>query len=215
MALLSTSIENGMIKIKHKTKNFEPISFPQNINDGEVLKVKIWNDSCTALHFDSTLDNWMSKTLNINCKLVYMPDTTFRPIDKNYRKENDIVSFADSFPFLIIGQSSLNDLNQRLKTHVPINRFRPNFVFSGGKPFDEDNLNKIKIGEVVFLVVKPCARYVITTTDQDTSIRNKEPLLTLNSYRKANNKVMFGQNLIHQNLGKVSVGDEIIVLERK
>ncbi|MCH7828033.1 MAG: MOSC domain-containing protein [Bacteroidetes bacterium] len=116
---------------------------------------------------------------------------------------------------MIIGQSSLDDLNQRLKTSVPINRFRPNFVFSGGKPFEEDQLNKIKIGDVVFLVVKPCARCVITTTEQETSARNKEPLLTLSSYRKVNNKVMFEQNLIHQNLGKVSVSDEIIVLERK
>ena len=215
MALLSTSIKDGMIQIKHKTKNIEPISFPQEIHDGEAVNVKIWNDNCTVLHYESTLDNWLSKTLNINCKLVYMPDTTFRLIDKYYGCENDVVSFADGFPFLIIGQSSLDDLNQRLKTSVPINRFRPNFVFSGGKPFEEDQLNKIKIGDVVFLVVKPCARCVITTTEQETSARNKEPLLTLSSYRKVNNKVMFEQNLIHQNLGKVSVSDEIIVLERK
>ena len=129
MALLSTSIKNGLIQIKHKTKIFESISFPQKINKGKIVKIKIWNDSCTALHYDETLDNWLSKILNINCKLVFMPDTTYRPVDKNYGNENDIVSFADGFPFLMIGQASLDDLNRRLKTPVPINRFRPNFVF--------------------------------------------------------------------------------------
>lgn len=215
MALLSTSIKDGMIQIKHKTKNIESISFPHKIDNGKELKIKIWNDSCTALHYDNALDNWLGKTLNINCKLVFMPDTTYRPVDKNYGNKNDVVSFADGFPFMVIGQSSLNDLNKRLKTPLPINRFRPNFVFTGGEPFEEDHLKKIKIGDVMFSFVKPCARCVITTTDQETSERNKEPLLTLSSYRKVNNKIMFGQNLIHQNLGKVTVGDEVIVLEKK
>ncbi len=215
MSLLSTSIKKGLIQIKHKTKNFGQITFPTEINEGESLKVRIWKDTCAAIHYNADSDNWLSDILKIKCRLVYMPDTTKRTVDKSFAFNNELVSFADGFPFLIIGQSSLNDLNRKLKTPVPINRFRPNFVFSGGVPFEEDNLKKIKIGDVMFSVVKPCARCVITTTDQDTSVRNKEPLLTLNGYRRVNNKVLFGQNLIHHNLGLISVGDEIIISERK
>ncbi len=65
-----------------------------------------------------------------------------------------------------------------------MNRFRTNFVFTGGKPFEEDDWKKFKIGEIKFRTVKPCARCVITTTDQETAERVHEPLLTLSKYRK-------------------------------
>jgi hypothetical protein len=90
-----------------------------------------------------------------------------------------------------------------------MNRFRTNFVFTGGKPFNEDTWKKFKIGDVIFEAVKPCARCVITTTDQDTAERFKEPLLTLSKFRNFNNKVLFGMNLICHSIGSVSVGDKI------
>lgn len=215
MALIHTSIINDIIHLKHKIKNIDPISIPTSLTSGKELNVKIWDDNCLALHYNSDVDKWLSEVFNKNCKLVYMPDSTQRFVDKTYAKNKEIVSFADGFSFLIIGQSSLDDLNNRLEKPIPINRFRPNFVFTGGTPFEEDKLKKIKIGEIIFDVVKPCARCVITTTDQETAERNNEPLLTLSSYRKVNNKVLFGQNLIQHNLGAISVGNEIIILEKK
>jgi uncharacterized protein YcbX len=110
---------------------------------------------------------------------------------------------------LIIGQSSLEDLNTRLTTSLPINRFRPNFVFCGGKPYEEDNWKDFVIGSVKFKAVKPCARCVITTTNQDSADRSNEPLKTLSEYRKINRKVMFGMNVICRNTGNISVGDKI------
>ena len=215
MALTSTSIENNTIILKHKTKKIKPITIPAKINIGKKITIQIWKDFCHALHYNTNVDKWLCDIFKIKCKLVYMPDATQRYVDKSYAHNNEVVSFADGYPFLIIGQSSLDDLNNRLDIPLPINRFRPNFVFTGGNPFEEDKLKKIKIGEITFFVVKPCARCVITTTDQENTKRNNEPLLTLSSYRKENNKVMFGQNLIQQNLGTISVGNEIIILERK
>ncbi|PIW69730.1 MAG: MOSC domain-containing protein [Ignavibacteriales bacterium CG12_big_fil_rev_8_21_14_0_65_30_8] len=215
MALIKTSIINNTIQLKHKIKNIDQISIPTSFTSGKELNVKIWDDNCLALHYNSDIDKWLSKVFNKNCKLVYMPDSTQRFVDNTYAKNKEIVSFADGFSFLIIGQSSLDDLNNKLDKPIPINRFRPNFVFTGGTPFEEDKLKKIKIGKIIFDVVKPCERCVIPTTDQDTGKRNKEPLLTLSGYRKINNKVMFGQNLIQHNLGEISVGDEIAILERK
>ena len=110
---------------------------------------------------------------------------------------------------MIIGQSSLDDLNSRMDIPLPMNRFRTNFVFTDGRPFEEDGWKKFKIGNVVFKAVKPCARCVITTTDQDTAERFKEPLLTLSKFRNFNNKVMFGMNLVCESIGQVTVGDKI------
>lgn len=214
MALIQPSIINDTFLLKHKTKNINQISIPAFLSEGKELSVKIWNDYCSAFHYNSDVDQWFSEVLNTKCKLVYMPDDSNRYIDKTYAKNNEIVSFADGFPFLIIGQSSLDDLNSRLKTPIPITRFRPNFVFTGGEPFEEDYLKKIKIGDVSFSVVKPCARCVITTTNQETSERSKEPLLTLSGYRRVNNKVLFGQNLIHHNLGKIKLGNKITILKK-
>ena len=138
MALISISINDGFIQLKHKTKDIEPIFFPQEVNEGKEIKVQIWKDNCTALHYNNTLDKWLSNVLKINCKLIFMPDLTKREVDKSYAFNNELVSFADGFPFSLIGQSSLDDLNGRLKKHVPITRFRPNFVFAGGEPFEEE-----------------------------------------------------------------------------
>jgi hypothetical protein len=113
---------------------------------------------------------------------------------------------------MIIGQASLDDLNSRMDTPLPMNRFRTNFVFTGGQPFEEDHWKKFNIGEVVFEAVKPCARCVITTTNQETAERLPEPLLTLSKFRKVENKVMFGMNLISHSTGKIDVGQKIELL---
>jgi uncharacterized protein len=130
-------------------------------------------------------------------------------LKRNMLSEDKIVSFADAYPFLIIGQSSLDDLNSRMDVKLPMNRFRTNFVFTGGKPFDEDNWKDFMIGNVKFRAVKPCARCVITTTNQETAERSSEPLRTLSTFRKSGNKVLFGMNLVADTIGVVNVGDEI------
>jgi uncharacterized protein YcbX len=137
-----------------------------------------------------------------------MPDTTKRKVNSKYI-DNQIVSFADGYPFLIIGEESLVDLNNRLKDPLPVNRFRPNLVFSGGEPFDEDGWMRFKIGGVEFRSIKPCSRCVVTTVDQNTSNKSKEPLKTLSQYREVNGKVMFGMNLVCEVTGKLKMGDQI------
>ena len=109
----------------------------------------------------------------------------------------------------MIGQSSLDELNQRLEEPVAMDRFRPNLVFSGGQAFEEDQFTRIKVGEVDFQVVKPCARCVLITVNQQTGEKGKEPLATLATYRTVNNKVYFGQNAVALAPGMVRVGDLI------
>jgi len=208
MTLINVSVENNGLQLKHKSKTIEPLVVPFEFKHKEKSDVVIWEDVVIGEFYNHEIDEWFSDILGIKCRLVKMPESTKRIVDTTYAK-NKIVSFADGYPFLIIGQASLDDLNSRLEKPLPMNRFRTNFVFTGGKPFEEDNWKKFKIGNVIFQAVKPCARCVITTTNQDTAERLYEPLLTLSKYRKTNNKVNFGMNLICESTGEVMIGDKI------
>jgi len=153
--------------------------------------------------------------LQIKCRLVYMPVSTFRQVDERYAEPGQITSFSDAYPFLMIGQASLDELNSRLEEAVPMDRFRPNIVFTGGEAFQEDQMQHFRINNINFYGVKPCARCQVITIDQENGITGKEPLKTLSDYRKKNNKVYFGQNLVHRGEGNISVGDEISINELK
>jgi len=208
MALLKLSFDKNGFKVLN-TKDGSYIILPFKSDSKEIISVTIWDDFCNAVRVNQELDNWFSTVINKKCSLVYMPDDEKRIVEKKYINEDHIVSFADAYPFLIIGQSSLDDLNSRLETPLPMNRFRPNFVFAGGKPYEEDNWKDFKIGNVKFKAVKPCARCLITTTNQETAERTNEPLKTLSEYRKVDNKVLFGMNVICKSFGKISVSDKI------
>jgi uncharacterized protein len=127
-----------------------------------------------------------------------MPVSEKRMADPGYAPNNEVVSFTDGYPCLIIGQSSLDGLNEKLENPKKMARFRPNFVFAGGTPHIEDRFNTFYIGETLFSVVKPCARSVLITIDQQTGEKVQEPLRTLAGYRSINKKILFGQNLLHQ-----------------
>jgi hypothetical protein len=211
MTQLHVSIENDGLKITHKI-NHDSISLPLHIpplDNRGAATVTIWDDTCTAEYVNKKADEWFSAMLGINCRLVHMPDDCRRTVDQRYGPEDAITSFSDAYPFMIIGQASLDDLNSRLRDSLPMDRFRPNMVFTGGQPFDEDMMAQFTIGDINFYGVKLCARCLITTINQDSGEKGKEPLKTLASYRAKNNKIYFGQNLIHKGGGIVSIGNQL------
>jgi len=211
MALIKVSVEKNGLMLSHKTKTIEALFVSFDFEHTKTDNVVIWDDTVIGEFYNNQIDQWISDIIGIKCHLVKMPESTKRVVDETYAK-NKIVSFADGYPFMIIGQASLDDLNSRMEIPLPMNRFRTNFVFTGGKPFDEDIWKNFKIGNVNFKAVKPCARCVITTTDQDSAERFKEPLLTLSKFRNFNNKVMFGMNLVCESTGIVNVGDGIVLM---
>ena len=212
MALLTPMIDvtNGALCIKAPGMPLLRLSlYPQGVADTPVV---VWDDMVMALSIQHA-GQWFRDFLGVSCKLVYMPDTSFRVVDQAFARLTDRVGFADGFPFLLISEASLEDLNARLDAPLPMNRFRPNLVAQGTHAFAEDTWRSIRVGTVSFEVVKPCARCVMTTVNQQTAQTAKEPLKTLATYRKRNNDVMFGQNLIHNEQGVIRVGDAITVLE--
>jgi uncharacterized protein YcbX len=218
-----TSANEGEMKIP-----FEP-------DKGDRRPVTIWQSECDGLIYDGPVSEWFSDVLGTNCSLVYMPDSSRRSINKRFDRGEDIVSFADGYPLMLLGEASVQDLNSRIEQSnagrlpavrpLPMNRFRPNLVVSGSEAFAEDGWAGIKIGDVTFRATKPCERCVVTTVDQSKGeFDGKEPLRTLATFRQAKdvmpdryaalgvgpNAVLFGQNLIAERSGgSIRVGDAI------
>lgn len=213
MALLQVELNSQGLKVYHKKNNESQICIPLRPEIKEEIIVEIFEDSCKAVFVSKIADEWFSQMLSVKCRLVYMPDDSERPVDEKYSCNGEITSFSDGFPYLIIGQSSLDDLNDRLIKPLPVNRFRPNIVFTGGKPYEEDEMKHFRINNINFYGVKLCSRCVITTINQSVASKSQEPLKTLATYRQKDNKIYFGQNVLVNGSGKVNVGDQIEIIE--
>lgn len=215
MALLYVELTAKGLLVMHRQQPEEFIAVPFLFDANEEAICSIWDDECLAEFVDTEIDKWFSRMLKVKCRLVYMPANTKRIVDQRYAGPRQITSFADAYPFLLIGEASLQDLNKRLKEPVLMDRFRPNIVFSGGEAFQEDQMAHFITGGLHFYGVKPCARCPVITIDQESGVSGKEPLKTLSTYRKKNNKVYFGQNLVHDGEGIIGIGDELMIKELK
>ena len=179
---------------------------------GKMVKATVWDDACNAYDCGQQATEWFSHFLNISARLVYFPHDEVRQVDLEYANQGEITAFSDGFPYLLIGQASLDDLNSRLTTPVDMKRFRPNLVVKGTEAFAEDNWKAIRIGDITFNLVKPCSRCVIPSINPDTAEKSAEVVKTLSAYRMQSNKIYFGQNLIAEGLGKLETGMEVEIL---
>ena len=208
MALFKVNLEDSHLSVTH---NRNTLRFPIQPPEGSLFNTGIWDDTVEVQKMDQETSNWFSEQLGITCTLVSFPEKNARPVEPKSGRYQEHVSLADAYPFLIVGEASLADLNNRLKEPLPMNRFRPNFVFSGGLAFEEDEWKNFRIGNNRFVGAKTCARCAITTVNQDTAKMGIEPLATLAHYRRRDNKVHFGQNVIAIDHGEIFEGDEIIL----
>jgi uncharacterized protein YcbX len=178
-------------------------------------EVNIWRDSLQVPDAGDEAAQWLSQFLGCACRLVHVSQSRARQVDTAYAEVGDKVAFADGFPLLLIGQTSLDDLSARVGRSLPMLGFRPNLVVSGSAPYAEDSWKRIRIGELEFRVVKGCSRCVMTTLDPQTGERSAdcEPLTTLKTYRESEGEVYFGQNLIACGVGSLALGMLLQVLE--
>jgi uncharacterized protein YcbX len=211
LALVSPTLFGDLLEIA--APGMESLTVA-NAVEGERTEVTIWDDRCAAIDQGAHAAEWLSTFLDVPCRLVRIADDETRRVDPTYASPNDQVGFADGFSFLLTSNVSLDDLNRRLPSPLPMNRFRPNIVIDGTTAFEEDGWKRIRINGIEFAVVKPCARCVTTTVDQETAERSREPLRTLATFRHvAGRGVMFGQNLIHARTGVIHRGADVDVLE--
>ncbi|MFC4054852.1 MOSC domain-containing protein [Actinomadura syzygii] len=210
MALLRPSFDGEILTVNGRDAK---TLAHKAVDDGEVLDVLVHRTECRGVDQGDEAAAWFSSFLDRECRLVRF--TGHRPTSRG----GGVVKFADSHPLLVISAESLADLNERLAGRVdeplPMNRFRPSLVIEGLGPYAEDDVRLLRVGATVIEVVKACARCVITTTDQDTAERGREPLRTLASYRTRDRGIRFGVNAVPRTLGPLAVGDPVEVLEAR
>jgi len=210
MALFSLKLLKDQLVVNYDENEIEKLHIPlYSQSDFEKrVRVEIWGSSVNALLCGENYDMWFSHILGTQCHLVYMDECAYRKVDSGEGIGNQ-VSFADSYPLLLTGEASLQNLNTRLEITCPMNRFRANLIFSGGKPFDEDSWEEFEINGIEFSMGKRSARCVVTTIDQKTGKRGKEPLNTLAKFRRDGGEVYFGQYCFSRGYGSIRVGDSI------
>ncbi len=175
------------------------------------LEVTVWDDKIQAIDAGHEAAEWFTRLLDRPARLAYMDGDARRPLADIYNSGSDEVSFADAAPILLTSEASLSDLNLRLPDPIPMDRFRANLVVDGLAAWEEDRWKEVTVGDVAFRVTHGCARCVATTVDQDTGKKSPdgEPLKTLATFRRREDGVYFGLNLVPMHPGQVHVGDAV------
>ena len=219
MTLLKVELLRDGLKIESLENSESNFRIHFDAEEDDLERVTIWNATVEAKRVGKEADNWFSEMIGGYCKLVFMPESSMRPVDttSGYAPKEKFTSFADAYPFLMLGEASMDDLNSRMKVPQSINRFRPNIVFSGGDPYQEDTMEDFTIGDIQFTGLENCARCPIPTIDPETGVFNtdKEPIRTLSKFRLRNKNIEFGRNVVHKGTGIIAVDDEIVLTEKK
>ncbi len=212
MARIATRLNGELLSLS--LPGLPPLTVPP-CEDGPPREVTVWDDRVVARDCGEDAAEWLSEALGTDCRLVYFPAQGERQVDTQYARPGELTAFSDGFPLLLITQASLDDLNSRLAEPVEMRRFRPNLVIAGSEPYAEDQWRRLRIGDLTLRLVKPCSRCVIPTIDPATGQRHPEvePLRTLGEYRRRDNAVYFGQNVIAEGEGELAVGMPVEVLE--
>lgn len=193
------------------------IPAPAEAYGAEMVWVSVWQSKVRAAAAGPAADAWFSAYLGRPVRLVHLDDPARRQVDPEFGAPEDRVSFADGYPLLLTAEGSLDALGQWLiedgQPAVPMTRFRPSVVVAGSAPWAEDGWRRIQLGAVPFRVAKPCGRCVVTTIDQQTAERGKQPLAMLGRRRRFGQRLVFGQNLIPDATGTIRIGDPVRVLD--
>jgi uncharacterized protein YcbX len=206
MALFSQKIENDQLYITFGESTF---NFPLSSGTDERVDAKVWDDTAVTKIVSKEASQWFSDQINHSFRLVRMADENARIHYSKTIMSDLSVSLADGYPYLLIGEESLRNLNIKMSSPVKMSRFRPNIVVTTSAAHEEDTWGQLSIGTALFRNIKPCGRCNVITIDQENANIHPETLQVLTTYRKSNNNILFGTNMTCIKEGHLSVGDPI------
>lgn len=199
-----------------RAEGFEPVAVAVD-TEGPRRDVQMFGDPYRAIDQGEQAAEWLSEVLGAPSRLVRVPPEHTRVTDGLTPGTS---GFADSSAIHLLSVASLTGLNARIlgtgSAAVPMARFRANIVVEGWDlPHVEDGLRRVRIGDVELGYTKPAIRCVVTTVDQVSGVKEgPEPLRSLAGYRRTTQGgVAFGVKFAVTRVGKLSVGDELSVLE--
>ncbi len=209
MATITVAIEGRMLRLDAPGR--APLEVAVD-HAGASGPVTVWSSECLGVDAGDEAAAWLTSVLGEPLRLVRQDPARERLANHQYAgPDPHPVSFADAYPILMISRESLVELNRRLPAPIPMARFRPNVVIEGVAAYAEDAMTRFRARPVVLRGIKRCDRCPITTTDQETGVRDprQEPLRTLATYRHdyVLKGVVFGQNCVIE----AGVGDRLTV----
>jgi uncharacterized protein YcbX len=211
MCSLKTELDEKSLRIS--APGIKAIELTLGASDqNKCLDVTVWGDRVSAQDCGDEAAEFLSDFLGRDCRLVHMPGKTTRLVDPEYADSSNTVGFADGFPILVVGRSSLELLNTKLDYPIGIERFRPNIVIDGAVAHAEDQWRQIRIGEMLISLPKLCSRCVIPSIDPSTGKKDPQIIQTLAAYRRQGKDINFGVNALHHGSGKITVGDNVEII---
>ncbi len=210
MSLISIDFDSGGLSVNLEGSS---ILIPYKVAGSGRVEAEVWGTWIDCLLVGEKWDIYFSNLLSKEVRLVQMDEKSVRSKELKIAPHATEVSFADGYPYLILGTKSVELLNSKLDVPLSWNRFRPNLLIDTNVAHEEDKWKKIRIGEVVFQMIKPCVRCNVITINQETADISKEPLRTLATYRREEQGVIFAVNAIALNTGEINLDDDIEILE--
>lgn len=145
---------------------------------------EVWGTHFTARIAPDAINKWLSGFFSREVQLRWVGPQMTRRV----KRHNTVpLSFADGYPYLLANEASLRRSPTTLSGKCKNGAIPPQ---SGGfrrVSWEEDRWKVIRIGDVVFDVVKPCSRCIFTTVSPEKGQKHPagEPLKTLQSFRTA------------------------------
>ena len=192
------------------------IDVPFPLTNAPTLRATVWDDCFDVRIVDPNASRKLSEVLHAPAQLVWMPDDCERLTSIKRGEPRRHVSFADAAPLLLTTTAALEELNTRLQrsgsSAIPMDRFRPNVVVRGATAGADDHWRTLRIGNAAFRVSNACKRCKVITIDQSTGeFAGNDPLTTLATYRAEGPSVTFGQHMMAEASGSISVGDAVAI----
>ena len=180
----------------------------------QAAETEVWGNHFTARIAPQPINDWLSGFFPIPVQLRWVGPEMTRRVKRHPQIP---LGFADGYPFLLVNEASLHDLQQRCAAGVRLEQFRPNLTVTGARAWEEDSWQRLRIGAVEFEVARPCSRCIFTTVSPERGQKHPagEPLKTLQSFRSAQDgsgDVDFGLNLVASNSGVIRVGDTLDII---
>lgn len=221
LALFTTRLEADGVRLAIEGHGSVLLRFAAS--GGAAVPVRVWRDDCDGWDEGPEVSRWLTAALGNSdpLRIVRMADGFRRPQSQPERFGAQTTTlFADSAPFLVVNEASLDALNRDLQGRslapVALDRFRPNIVVRGFGPFAEHTLECLEGPGWGLQLIDHCRRCLVTTIDQRTAQPDpaREPFMTLRRLNPApgtQQAPAFGQNAIlrHGAGSCVELGDPL------
>ncbi len=214
MALIHPQIdEGGQLRVHAPGMAELVLSFDRPIAQAAPLPVQLWGYNMPAMDVGDEAAAWF-------CNFLGQPGLRLVRFDPTHQRASDMAwtdgdtalnQFSDGFPILVLSQSALDGLNQRLTgqglPQAQLQRFRPNIVLGGVPEHEEDLAAELQLSgdgsdPIRLRLVKPCPRCPIPNIDPSSATSTPHVMDCLNAYRhdqRVNGAVTFGMNAIIAN----------------